>query len=100
MGYGQISPRKAGMFIDAMHIFLGVIIVILAIFAISDPDRYKGLFPLVFLFASMINFVTAWYEFRMFPRIRRKTVSAWIYLITGLLIFLLFVASAVSLWGK
>ncbi len=99
MAKNAFSPRKAGALIDIIHIVLGIAVIVMAVLAIFDPENRKFLFPFIFLFASVINFATAWFYMRMFQRDRGKHISAWVYLITGFLIFVVFIISAVSLWG-
>lgn len=99
MAKQSFSGRKAGALIDITHIVLGVSVVIMAFLAILNPEKNSFLFPLIFLLASVINFCTAWFYFKMFPRDRKKHVDAWVYLVTGILIFVVFIISALSLWG-
>lgn len=98
MAENGFSPRKAGTFIDLIHIVFGSATIILAVLAITDPDKYRMLFPIIFFMASIINFVSAWFNFKMFPRMKKKRVSAFLYLFTGVLILLLFAVSAASIW--
>ena len=100
MAGNGFSPRKAGTFIDLVHIVLGSATIVLAVFAITNPEKNRVLFPVIFFMASIINFVSSWFNFKMFPRMKKKRVSAILYLFTGVLIFLLFVISAVSIWGN
>ncbi|MCQ2401032.1 MAG: hypothetical protein MJ059_03810 [Lachnospiraceae bacterium] len=100
MAGNGFSPRKAGTFIDLVHIILGTATIVLAVLAVVNPEKNRALFPVIFFMASVINFVSAWFNFKMFPRMKKKRVSAFLYLFTGVLIFLLFVVSAVSIWGN
>jgi len=96
----KITPRKTGEILDVIHLILGLAIIIMAVFAIANPDKNKVLFPLIFFLASMINIATSFFQFKMFPRNRKKQISSLIYLITGLLMVALGVISAVSIWGN
>ena len=95
----RYSPRKIGTMVDLTHIFIGLIILIMAGFAIFHPDKYMGLFPLIFFFASVLSFVTSWYMFVSSQRNSRKTVRGVVYLTIGLMLFGLFIVSAISIWG-
>lgn len=100
MAANGFSPRKAGTFIDLVHIILGTATIVMAVLAVTDPEKYRILFPVVFFTASVINFVSAWFNLKMFPRMKKKRAAAVAYLLTGFLILLLFVLSAVSIWGN
>lgn len=100
MAKQKFSPRQNGIMLDFIHVVLGIAAILMAILAITDPEKNKVLFPLVFLLASFINFATARYQFVMFPRNRKKHVAGWVYAITGVVMLALFVLSAVSIWGK
>lgn len=95
----KYSPRKSGVFLDSVHLILGTVIIVLSAFAIVRPDRYSRFFPLIFLLASLINYATGWFQFEMYPRDRRKHFAGAVYIFTGVLMFGLFVVSAISLWG-
>jgi len=100
MAKQKFSPRKSGMFLDGIHVLLGLSVIVLAVFAVSNPGKYRFLFPVIFFLASVINFFTARFEYLMYPRDRKKLVSAVIYAVTGLLMFALFIISAISIWGN
>lgn len=100
MAKQKFSPREAGKMLDTVHLIVGAAVILLAVFAIADPEKNKVLFPLVFLLASFINAVNCVMQFKMFPRNRKKHISGWIYGFTGTLMLGLFVLSAVSIWGN
>ncbi len=72
--------------------------MIMACFAILRPARYMVLFPIIFLLASVLSLVNSWFLFATYQRNSKKKASGVIYLILGLLIFALFVISAISIW--
>lgn len=92
-------PRKYGMLLDWMHIVIGVVIVIMAVLAFTDPAANMILFPLIFFLAAFLNLMTGGFYIRMYPRNRKKQVSGVLYLLSGLVILALFAVSAVSIWG-
>lgn len=94
------SPRKLGTILDVTHIVIGLAVVIMAIFAFLNPERYKVLFPVIFLLAAVLNVTTGWLYMKMYPRMKKKRASGFIYVIAGLLIFALCVISAASIWGS
>lgn len=92
------SPRKYGTVLDWAHVAIGIVIVILAILAFTDPTENMILFPLIFFLAAFLNLMTGWFYLKMYPRMKKKQVSSVGYLIAGLLLLILGSISAVSLW--
>ena len=97
---GSYSPRKLGTIIDMAHIIIGILIMIMACFAILRPAEYMFLFPLIFLLASVLSFFNAWFLFAAYQRNSKKKAAGIMYTVVGLLLFILFVVSAISLWIK
>lgn len=95
---GSYSPRKLGSIIDMAHIVIGVLIFVMACFAILRPARYMILFPVIFLLASVLGFFNAWFLFSAYRRNSRKKIAGIVYAAFGLLLFILFVVSAISIW--
>ena len=51
------SERHSGVFLDMVHLILGIAIVILAVLSFINPEGNHMLFPLVFLLAALLNAV-------------------------------------------
>lgn len=94
------SPRKYGTLLDWLHIVIGVVIVIMAILAFTNPSDNMILFPLIFFLAALLNIVTGWFYMKMYPRVKKKRALGAGYLITGMVILLLCIISAISIWGN
>mgnify|MGYP001777738811 CR=1 FL=1 len=97
-GKKRYSPRKLGTILDAAHIAIGICVVLMAIFAFFDPERYMYLFPLIFLLASVLNFLTGWFYIRMYPRVRKKKAAGSLYMVIGTITALLCIISAVAIY--
>ena len=97
-GKKRYSPRKLGTILDAAHIAIGICVVLMAIFALFDPERYMYLFPLIFLLASVLNFLTGWFYIRMYPRVRKKKAAGSLYMVIGTITALLCIISAVAIY--
>ena len=95
---GSYSPRKLGTIIDMAHIIIGLLVMIMACFAILRPARYMVLFPVIFFLASVLSLFNSWFLFATYQRNPRKRAAGIMYLVIGLLIFALFVISAISIW--
>ena len=95
---GSYSPRKLGTIIDMAHIVIGVLIMIMAFFAILRPARYMILFPLIFFLASVLSLLNSWFLLTAYKRNTGKKASAVIYAIIGILLLVLFVISVISIW--
>ena len=94
------SPRKYGTILDWTHIIVGVIIVIMAILAFTNPGENMILFPLIFFLAAFLNLMTGWFYLKMYPRMKKKRASGAGYLAAGAVILVLCIISAVSIWGN
>ncbi|MDO5775787.1 MAG: hypothetical protein Q4P22_04110 [Eubacteriales bacterium] len=97
---GSYSPRKLGTIIDMAHIIIGILIMVMACFAILRPARYMFLFPLIFFLASLLSFFNSWFLFAAYKRNSKKKAAGVIYACLGLLLFILTVISAISIWVK
>ena len=97
-GKKRYSPRKLGTILDAAHIAIGICVVLMAIFAFFDPERYMYLFPLIFLLASVLNFLTGWFYISMYPRVRKKKAAGSLYMVIGTITALLCIISAVAIY--
>ncbi len=93
------SPRKYGAFLDWLHILMGIAIVIMAIFAFTNPNENMVLFPMIFFLAAVLNLLTGWAYLKLYPRMKKKRASGAAYLAAGALILILGVVSAISIWG-
>lgn len=92
------SPRKLGTIIDMAHIIIGSLVMIMACFAILRPARYMILFPIIFFLASVLSLFNSWFMFATYQRNSRKKAAGIMYLVIGLVLFALFVISAISIW--
>lgn len=97
-GKNKYSPGKTGSIVDGIHIITGVVVCVLAVLTIFNPDRYSFLFPLIFLLAAALSFVAGWYTLISFKRNLRKRAVGIIYFVVGALLCVLFLVSAISLW--
>ena len=49
------------MALDAMHIIIGIAVVVMAVISFLDTERYMFLFPAIFFLAAVLNLVTGKY---------------------------------------
>ena len=84
--------------LDAAHIAIGICVVLMSAFAFFNPERYMFLFPLIFFFGSLLNFLTGWFYLKMYPRVRKKKAAGVMYIIIAVVIALLFIVSAVAIY--
>lgn len=93
----RYSPRKTGMMVDIAHILIGIAVLTMAVFAVFRPQKYRVLFPVIFLLTALLDLISAWYRFKTIQRQKSK-VSAFIYLFLGFVFLGLFIISAISIW--
>ncbi|MDO4438416.1 MAG: hypothetical protein Q4B86_03090 [Eubacteriales bacterium] len=94
------SPRKFGTILDVSHIVIGIAVVIMAFFAFVSPDRYMIFFPVIFFLSSVLNIMTGWFYIKMYPRVKKKKTLGTFYIIVGLIILVLCIISAISIWSR
>ena len=70
------SERHSGVFLDMVHLILGIAIVILAVLSFINPEGNHMLFPLVFLLAALLNAVNGIFELKTREGIRKSSVPA------------------------
>lgn len=95
----KYSPRKIGTIVDSVHIVIGVAVTIMAVFAIFEPVKYMFLFPVIFALAAVLSGVTGWYSLITYQRRSGKKAAGIVYLIVAVLLTVLTIISAVSIWG-
>ena len=85
---GKIPSHK----VDILYGILGLIIFIMAVMALSNPDENRVLFPFIFFFAFIL---------RLFVFIERRMEEGkrkYIQLVIALALLTLSVVSGISLW--
>ena len=75
--------RSESMALDAMHIIIGIAVVVMSVISFLDPEEYMFLFPVIFFLAAVLNLATGKY---------------WLAFGTVLLIFTCL--SAMSIWWR
>ena len=92
------NPRNAAMYLDILHIVMGILIVLCAVLAFLDPDSNSFLFPVIFCLAAFLNAVSGRYQWMECGRNRKKKAGAVCRLTAAVFLFLIGVISAVSIW--
>ena len=49
------------MALDAMHIIIGIAVVVMSVISFLDTERYMFLFPVIFFLAAALNLATGKY---------------------------------------
>lgn len=99
--YGQDkhrSPRNAGLALDMVHIIVGILIVVLAVISFLNPEGNMLLFPLIFLLAAVLNLINGIYRIHQSGRDKKKKMGGIGLTAVAVLLFILTVISAVSIW--
>lgn len=92
------SERHAGVFLDVVHLVLGIAIVILAVLSFINPEGNHMLFPLVFLLAALLNGINGIFEFKTHGRDKKKFGASLLQLALAAGLTVLGVLSAISIW--
>lgn len=92
------NPRNTMMYLDILHIAVGILIVLCAVLAFLDPENNRFLFPIIFLMAAFLNGVVGWYRLGVCGRDKKKKAAAGCRLAAAATLVLIGVVSAVSIW--
>ncbi len=94
---GRGRPSRT---LDMVHIVIGIIIVVMAVFAFISPTENMVLFPLIFFTAAALKLtcgITAITDARR-EHERAVRLQGVLQLLAGLVILVIGVLSAVSVW--
>lgn len=86
------------MVVDILHIVVGILIVVLAVISFLSPEDHMLLFPAIFFLAGALNLVNGVYKIRLSGREKKKKAAGMAVLLFGILLTVLTVISAVSVW--
>ena len=87
--------RSESMALDAMHIIIGIAVVVMAVISFLDTERYMFLFPAIFL-----NLVTGKYWLSRTKRERRRRTAAVFQMVFGTTLLIFTFLSAMSIWWR
>lgn len=94
----KYSPGKTGTIVDMLHMGICVVVVIVAVMAFANPEKHRFLFPIIFLLAAILSFVTGWYSWINSKRNLKRRRGSIVYFVVGILLSALFLISAISIW--
>ncbi|MCC8025144.1 MAG: hypothetical protein LIP16_07560 [Clostridium sp.] len=92
------GERHSGIFLDGIHLILGIAIVILAVLSFMNPEGNLMLFPLVFLLAALLNAISGVFELKTWGRDKKKLRGGILQIVLAVGLGALGVLSAVSIW--
>lgn len=100
-GYGQDRKKgrhNASAVMDAVHIVIGSLIVLLAVITFLNPDGNQVLLPVIFALAAALNVVNGFHKFRISGRSARRKAVAAAQLLLALFLIVVATVSAISIW--
>lgn len=92
------NGRNLELFLDLLHIVVGIAIVVLAVLSFLNPENNLVLFPVIFMMASILNLVNGWVKVRRGGRDRKKQAHGAGLILFGCCFLALSVISALSIW--
>ena len=93
-----LTIRQSSRRLDLFHIVLGLALLVMAVLAFVDPNTNMVLFPLIFFTAAAIKLVSQGYLIYLLEKEKKKVTKAAVGLIPGLLMLIIGIISAVSIW--
>ena len=88
------------MALDAMHIIIGIAVVVMAVISFLDTETYMFLFPAIFFLAAVLNLVTGKYWLSRTKRERRRRTAAVFQMVFGTTMLIFTFLSAMSIWWR
>ena len=88
--------RSESMALDAMHIIIGIAVVVMSVISFLDTERYMFLFPVIL--AAVLNLATGKYWLSRTKRERRRRTAAVFQMGFGTVLLIFTILSAVSIW--
>ena len=99
--YGQEKRRNSRstvLFLDWVHIVIGVCVVALAVVIFLNPEKNQWLLPAVFCLAAAMNLLNGLHRYRQSGRDKRKKAAAAAQFVIAVLLAAVTVISAISIW--
>ena len=92
------GERHAGIFLDGVHLILGIAIVILAVLSFMNPEGNLMLFPLVFVLAALLNAISGIFELKIRSHNKKRLRGGLLQMALAAGFGALGVLSAISIW--
>lgn len=92
------SRRMSSFALDVMHIVTGVLITVFAVLAFLNPEDNMILFPVIFFLAGALNLVNGVDALRASRGRKKKRASGMALTALGIVLLLLCVLSAITIW--
>ena len=90
---GSMTAQNSFL-LDALHVFVGIAVTVLAVFAFLSPEEHPLFFSLIFGLAGLLALATVWCASRRSDGRTGKGNRVW-QLFSGLLLLMLCALSAV-----
>jgi len=92
--------RSESMALDAMHIVIGIAVVIMSAISFLNPEEYMFLFPVIFFLTAVLNLATGKYWLSRAKRERRRRTAAVLRMMFGTVLLIFTFLSAMSIWWR
>ena len=91
---GSMTAQNSFL-LDALHVFVGVAVTVLAVFAFLSPEEHPLFFSLIFGLAGLLALANGQVRFTALRRAHRKKGSAVVVMLLGAILLGLCAVSAV-----
>ena len=91
---GSMTAQNSFL-LDALHVFVGVAVTVLAVFAFLSPEEHPLFFSLIFGLAGLLAFANGLVRLSALGRAHRKKGTAFAIIFLGVLLLMLCAISAV-----
>lgn len=94
------NPRNAALFLDLLHIIVGILVVVCAVLAFISPEHNRFLLPVIFWLAALLNGVNGWHKILESGRDKKMKLGGIALCVVCVLLVLVGILSAVSIWRQ
>ncbi len=89
------NPRKLIFTLDAVHLLVGIAVVVLAVIAFLSPEEHAVFFPAIFFLAAFLSLMNGIVRLRMSGRDTGKKLKGALGLLSGVFLTAAAVISAI-----
>ncbi len=89
------NPRKLIFTLDAVHLLVGIAVVVLAVIAFLSPEEHAVFFPAIFFLAAFLSLMNGIVRLRMSGRDTGKKLKGALELLSGVFLTAAAVISAI-----
>jgi hypothetical protein len=93
-----IKSQKFQTVVDAIHVIICIVTILLAVFVFWKPLEHEFCYPFIFLLAAILNFVDVFAKIFSPARRKHSILSIFVQILFGILLVGITFLSGISIW--